>query len=294
MRRRKPWWIKSIHDLSPQAIVRLKSQDGRIGENWWAQEFVRILEDAGEKGRLMRARTCGRNGGGSNLSISGGKMNVGICCSGYTIREVMFWFPEFKEDIWNRLVDIIASDATLTGSLLSGDFSEFFADALKCENIILIPEKYTDIRTYCNCGDDKDPCIHVAVAWYLLAEALDKNPWYIFTLYGLSREEITRRVSALCDIHISAPTREIRHVMREIETDTPVPIPSSVNPIGFFLMSGDVRTLPVSQLDTCEINPITLLGSAPFRLGGKDLGERISLLYPVIQKYAGDIGREGG
>ncbi|MFH0968629.1 MAG: hypothetical protein V1862_13185 [Methanobacteriota archaeon] len=292
MRRRKPWWIKTIYDVAPDKIIRLKNQDGPIGETWLAREFVRVLEEAGEKGRLSRARNCARTGSGSSLRVEPGEMRIGICCSGYTIRDVHFWFPKFKDDIWERFVKIVAADAALTGALLAGDFSEYFIDGLKKEKIFLLPKKFKDLSKYCQCGDDHDPCIHNAVAWYLFAEELDENPWHLLTLRGLHKEEVIKRVRVYRDIQPSL-THKIS-IPREKVTGkgTDILIPNTVHPIGFFSMSGGRKSLPDMQQDTQEMNPTTLLGLAPFKLGGKNLAERIERLYPVIREYARNFGKE--
>jgi uncharacterized Zn finger protein len=290
MRRRKPWWIKSIYDVSEDKIIRLKSEGGQIGENWWARAWVAVLESVGEKGRLSRARTCARNGSGSRLRIESGEMNIGICCSGYTIRDVTFWFTKYKDDVWGRLVTIIAADAALAGALLSGDFSEYFSEELKKEKIFLLPKSLKDINTYCYCSDHHHPCIHIAVAWYFFAEVLDEDPWHLLTLHGLPKDELILRVKRLREIEGGDQSKPV--IPKERLTDRTVEVPKLQNPAGFFSIDGGSVSLPLESKYDTEVNPLILLGSAPAKLGGKNISDRVGSLYPAIREYADGLIRE--
>lgn len=290
MRRRNPWWIKTIYDVSPRNIIRLKSEWGPVGENWWAKAWVAVLEDAGEKGRLTRAKTCARNGSGSHLRIETGQMRIGICCSGYTVRDVVFLFPKFKEDIWVRLISIVAADAALTGALLSGDFTEYFVEELRKEKIHLLPKNFREITTLCGCGDSHPLCIHVAAAWYLFAEILDEDPWHLLMLHGLPKDELTRLVRQLREIEGAECSKQ--SIPKERAAVRTIEVPKLENPAGFFSMAGD----PLSLLPECGpamgVNPILLLGPSPVNLGGKNISDRVGNLYPMIREYADALIRK--
>jgi hypothetical protein len=72
-------------------------------------------------------------------------------------------------------------------------------------------------------------------------------------------------------------------VTTEIEQETG--IPEMYDTQSFFSCIGDSDEVlrPVPER---KVSPILLLGPAPYRLGGKNLGERIQGLYPVISDYA--------
>jgi uncharacterized Zn finger protein len=292
MRRRNRWWIKTIENVPEDRIIRLKSQDGPIGQTWLGREFVRILEEAGEKGRLTRAKTCARKGSGTNLKIRKQHISIGICCSGYTIRDINFMFSELKDQEWDRFVRVVAKDAALTGALYSGDMSEYFFHELEKEKIFLRPKSFKAVYSYCNCGDSQNLCIHVAVAWYFFAEALDANPWHLLTLYGMDKETIINRVRNLRNKETYLHERKISLKQKKTGTDTEILIPKKTNPEGFFLMKEDIGSSLVVNQDGPEINPVLLLGPAPYTLGGKNLADRIISLYPNIQEFAGSFEKQ--
>src|SRR2546423_7199486 len=54
----------------------------------------------------------------------------------------------------------------------------------------LFPEKLRDLETSCSCPDWSNPCKHIAAVYYLLGEEFDRDPFLIFKLRGMSREDL--------------------------------------------------------------------------------------------------------
>src|SRR5206468_289734 len=48
--------------------------------------------------------------------------------------------------------------------------------------------------TACSCPDWSNPCKHIAAVYYLLGEEFDRDPFLIFRLRGLDRDELVRRL----------------------------------------------------------------------------------------------------
>ncbi len=55
--------------------------------------------------------------------------------------------------------------------------------------VSLFPERYNDLKTDCTCPDSSNPCKHIAAVFYLLGEEFDRDPFLIFKMRGMSREE---------------------------------------------------------------------------------------------------------
>jgi hypothetical protein len=53
----------------------------------------------------------------------------------------------------------------------------------------LFPEQYRDLETECSCPDWSNPCKHIAAVYYLLGEEFDRDPFLIFRMRGMTREE---------------------------------------------------------------------------------------------------------
>ncbi|MGC8605205.1 MAG: SWIM zinc finger family protein, partial [Desulfomonilaceae bacterium] len=54
----------------------------------------------------------------------------------------------------------------------------------------LFPDKLKDIGTDCSCPDWSNPCKHIAAVYYLLGEEFDRDPFLIFKLRGMDRDEL--------------------------------------------------------------------------------------------------------
>ncbi len=58
----------------------------------------------------------------------------------------------------------------------------------------LFPEKLGDLKTACSCPDYSNPCKHIAAVYYLLGEEFDRDPFLLFQLRGLGRDELMARL----------------------------------------------------------------------------------------------------
>ena len=62
----------------------------------------------------------------------------------------------------------------------------------KATGLSLFPGKSGDLKTSCSCPDWSNPCKHIAAVYYLLGEEFDRDPFLIFKLRGMDREELVR------------------------------------------------------------------------------------------------------
>jgi uncharacterized Zn finger protein len=84
----------------------------------------------------------------------------------------------------------MAYKAVFSASLLSGEMPQIIEEAFSDCGISLFPKKGADLETDCSRPDWSNPCKHIAVVYYLLAEQFDRDPFLIFKLRGKSNEEI--------------------------------------------------------------------------------------------------------
>lgn len=288
MKRNKPWWVRTSDQISPDTVIRFRGQRDQHHDHSWVSEILRALEDAGEKERISRARTCARTRGGSHLIIESGKMRVSVCCAGHTIRDVNLLFPRWNEETINRMGAVIAADAILAGAVLSGDFSDILISCLNEEGIVLIPGDMSGIIPLCTCGEVTYPCIHVAVAWFLLAQVLDEEPWHLFTIRGISISDLIQQVRMWREATPDLPNLHIPSLSGREEPGEDPGIPRMVSREGFFSCNGDGDLPPIPAMNR-DVNPVALLGKTAYRWRGRDLAEEVAALYPVIRRYAENL-----
>ena len=54
----------------------------------------------------------------------------------------------------------------------------------------MFPDRQDDLETDCSCPDWSNPCKHVAAVYLLLGEEFDRDPFLIFRMRGMDREDL--------------------------------------------------------------------------------------------------------
>ena len=75
-----------------------------------------------------------------------------------------------------------------------------------------------DLETDCSCPDVANPCKHIAAVYYLLGEEFDRDPFLIFRLRGMTREELLR---VLEEMEAGRASRPRARTWRSVAADDP-------------------------------------------------------------------------
>ncbi|MBN1286108.1 MAG: SWIM zinc finger family protein [Anaerolineae bacterium] len=183
------------HTPSPDAIliggpVVAVSRRGPIGVEWWAREWVSVLEAMGHGPRLERGRRYARNGSAHDLEIDYGRVFARVSGSHYTPYRTALTFQVFPDEAWSRALTALASQAIYGAKLLAGEMPADIEAVFQDLGLSLFPRSSRDVEFYCSCLDYEEPCKHAAALYYLLAEQLDADPLTLFHLHGRSREQV--------------------------------------------------------------------------------------------------------
>lgn len=174
--------------------IRASSQRGCFAENWWGKRWIDVLESFPIGARLGRGKSYARKGQVLALDVGCGIVEARVQGSRGAVYRCHIGITPFQERIWGEILGILGNDAYLAAALLGGrvppEIEEFFSQ----ERIPLFPMDEKDFTMKCSCPDGSLPCKHLAAVFYLLGERLDKDPFLLFELRGLPREEVLRRV----------------------------------------------------------------------------------------------------
>ena len=91
---------------------------------------------------------------------------------------------------WQKLAKVLSRQTIFSAKLLMGEMPLDIEKAFKEAGLSLFPEKLKDLKTDCSCPDWSNPCKHIAAVYYLLAEEFDRDPFLIFKLRGMNREDL--------------------------------------------------------------------------------------------------------
>lgn len=166
-----------------------------FGTTWWGEAWLDALEGiaGGSTGRLGRGRTYARQGRAEDLVVEPGTVRAWVQGSRPDPYAVHVELRRLRDDEWDAVIDAIVAKSGHAAALLDGELDPgIVADAREVE-VELLP-RARDLRTACSCPDDVDPCKHAAAVCYLLADALDHDPFVLLLLRGRRRDEVLEAV----------------------------------------------------------------------------------------------------
>lgn len=175
----------------------------KFSRSWWGQKFIAALEAFTDSGRLSRGRSYASGGKVKSFEIKDGTVTAQVRGS------VNPYFGVYKEPLyittiefqpisaakWAAAIALIASKASLISRLLLNEIPDNIEDTFAQLGLNLLPHSRKDFKSSCSCPDYSNPCKHIAGVHYLVAAELDRDPFLLFELRGLSREELHKELA---------------------------------------------------------------------------------------------------
>jgi uncharacterized Zn finger protein len=164
---------------------------GRFGRTWWGRAWVEALEQRAQldPNRLPRGIAYARSGNVVGLTIGPGEVQARVEGRERDPYQVRIRVRVFDDGQWTRVLDTIAARAAHAAAMLAGDLPDAVAADVAEAGMSLLPG-IGEIGPRCTCPDEAAPCKHSAAACYLVAQALDADPFLVLLLRGRTREEV--------------------------------------------------------------------------------------------------------
>jgi uncharacterized Zn finger protein len=170
--------------------IKAQSKQGKFGESWWAKRWISVLEGFNIGARLARGRSYARSGQVLEIQVGNGVVKAKVQGSRPKPYDVAIQVKTIPAQDWARLASLLAKQAIFAAKLLSGEMPNEIEQAFKDAGLSLFPGKVADLKTDCSCPDYSNPCKHIAAVYYLLGEEFDRDPFLIFALRGMSRDDL--------------------------------------------------------------------------------------------------------
>jgi uncharacterized Zn finger protein len=168
-----------------------------FGLTWWGEAWVTALEQRArlDPNRLPRGRSYARGGTVGELAIGPGEVRAAV--QGRRVRpyQVRVRVRVLDAAEWDRVLDAIATQIGHAAALLDGELLPEVADDVRSAGTDLLPGP-GELQPRCSCPDWADPCKHAAAVCYLVAGALDADPFSLLLLRGRRREEVLAALRA--------------------------------------------------------------------------------------------------
>ncbi len=202
LRRGPPAW--AAYDFPPPAPpipvedgLKARSRRGAIGETWWSQRFIAVLERFHEGPRLARGRAYARKGQVISLELEPGSVTALVQGSRPRPYHVEVRASQFDDAEWARAEAAIAGRALFLARLLAGEMPPEIEEAFADCHLSLFPASSDDLAADCSCPDWGNPCKHIAAVYYLLAERFDEDPFLILAWRGRPRRQLLAELRVL-------------------------------------------------------------------------------------------------
>ncbi|MBL8793168.1 MAG: SWIM zinc finger family protein [Planctomycetia bacterium] len=174
--------------------IKAQSKRGAFGQSWWAKRWIAILEGFNIGARLGRGRSYARNGQVLDIQIEQGRVTARVQGSRPRPYDVAIRVKPLSPAEWARLIEALSAQALYSAKLLAGEMPEDIEEVFRKAKLSLFPEKLKDLETDCSCPDWSNPCKHIAAVYYLIGEEFDRDPFLLFRLRGLGRDELLARL----------------------------------------------------------------------------------------------------
>ena len=273
--------------------IRAHSKRGAFGESWWARRWVSVLEGFELGARLGRGRSYARRGQVLDVAIERGLVEARVQGSRPTPYKVAIKVKTLSGPQWRRAAAALAREARFAAKLLASEMPEDVEEAFESAGLSLFPERRKDLTTECSCPDWSNPCKHVAAVYYLLGDEFDRDPFLIFKLRGMAREELVGLLGAppaQGEARLARPSLGEAGAPLDAEAEAPPPEPLRAE-TGAFWAGGELPADPFGDvaIPVTAAALVRRLGRFPFWRGATSLSEAIEPVYAEASPRGLDV-----
>jgi len=277
--------------------IRAQTKRGAFGKSWWAKRWLTVLESLQVGGRLERGRAYARKGQVMDLTIEEGLVRARVQGSRPKPYDVTIRVEPLSRAEWQRVAKVLAREVVFLARLLAGEMPTDIERAFEKARVSLFPTRMSEMQTDCSCPDIANPCKHIAAVYYLLGEEFDRDPFLIFRLRGMTREELLRVLEEM----EAAAHPPVREDAMEVASDDPVVAASASvrEPNVSFWRAGAIHddVFP-ERLNSERPGALLLrLGAFPFWRGAEPLADALQPVYERATAAAlevlADLTRKG-
>ena len=181
--------------------IKAQSRRGDFAQNWWAQRWIDVLDGFDVGPRIARARSYARRGQVLAIDIGNGEVTARVQGSRPQPYRVSIRVARLRPGDWRKVAATLGERPVFAASLIAGRMPERIEDVFVEAGLSLFPAASDDLRTACSCPDWANPCKHIAAVYLLLGEEFDRDPFLLFRLRGMDRDELL----ALTGLRLASP-----------------------------------------------------------------------------------------
>jgi uncharacterized Zn finger protein len=238
-------------------------------ESGWAYRFLARLASLGWEDALTEGRAAALSGAVTSLEIGRTGAQADVRAAGGHLEETSLSLRPLDSVVRRRVLKAMAARARYAADLLAGRLPEDVESAFQGTGRSLLPLDAGDVVSRCSCAEGEEPCAHAGALAVLLGDRLQDDPFLVFLLRGVPREELLQGLQRAR----TRPDRKIETRAADAPApggtaQTPEPLPRHIlERPELFYRPGE----PVAALRSSFAPPehpeavLTRLGPPPFR-----------------------------
>jgi uncharacterized Zn finger protein len=309
---RTPWqgWRRKGEDAGLPAAKGAGSRRS-FGATWWGRAWLEALEQRTrlDPGQLSRGRSYARRGSVLELTVSPGEVEAMVQGSRVTPYQVTVRIRAFSADEWDAVLDVVSAQIGRVAALLDGELPPEVVEDVQAAGLDLLPGA-GEVLTNCSCPDFAVPCKHSAAVCYLVADALDDDPFALLLLRGRRKDELltalrSRRTGTTAP---PAPPRTpapagipaIAAFARHLTTSPDgqavnvVPVPAPPRPLGAPGVPAAVKVLDPPRSSGVDVRDLVALATDAARraweLASGDVNQALTFEQDLARRAAASLG----
>lgn len=277
-------WYEPSSPKEVKGGIKAQSKRGSFSDKWWGKLWISTLESFSSSSRLSRGRSYARLGQVASLDIGKGSVCADVQGSRAEAYRISIKLKSFTEEQWHKIISGILEKPIFAAQLLSSEMPREIESVFKTAGLSLFPQKQKDLETECSCPDWSNPCKHIAAVFYLMAEAFDKDPFLLFKMRGMEREEFLNALQGSGAAKDTDGT-ETKEIIGEEAKIDPEPLPLDSDE---FWEKNSVPAAAVSGVSSVRLNASLpkRLGPLAFWRSDKNFIDEMERIYKNASDYA--------
>lgn len=259
-----------MEGLSPfaQPLVEL------ISRTFPAPVIAEAFKDYAKRGQTKR------------FTIETGVINAEVQGRRYKPYHTILSLPQVDADQWDKIIDALVTDPLLNARLLSGEFPREINTVFEQHGAALAPGLDESLAIECDCKEPQ-PCKHGASTAMLLCEAIHANPFILFDLRGIARDQVLERLRQRRAVTSSSTGLVPAYAPTPPEGASDADQPLETTVASFWDAGPSLRGLEI-PIKKPEISYPLLrrLGPSPFEEGKFPLVGLLATCYELISDHA--------
>jgi uncharacterized Zn finger protein len=173
------------------------AKDWKDELNWWSKKWMEQLEDSVSKEVLKKSKNISKK---ADVKFASGQLRGKVVYSSRPNAKTVFRVPKFDTKGRKALAQYIGDDPSMVARLMDGEFPKELYNSLVEREFDLIPS-FTESLGDQDCDwwsgswygrqeCSEKPCAHQGAIWHKAGMMIDKDPFFLLELLGVSRDSI--------------------------------------------------------------------------------------------------------